>query len=58
MTRYEYMKNVGFEKFTSALCMISTCEVCCARGKCELMKGGENGFMEWLKQEMPTNDRD
>ena len=65
MTRYEYMKNVGLEKLSGFLCdmidqldlpdNVLNCEICPAQENCVC---GHNGFMEWLKQETKTDDRD
>ena len=59
MTRYEYMKNIGLEKLAQFLCdMMDSnypggCGSCPAEEHCSF---GHNGFIEWLKQEMKTDD--
>ena len=63
MTRYEYIKNIGLDKLAHYLCdqMDNVevdgrygCEICPVEELCFI--GSRNGFVEWLKQEMTTDD--
>lgn len=63
MDRYLYLKNVNTEKMAKVLCEIvqnvdmegtieDLCERCPATQYCY---GGHNGFIDWLKEEMPSD---